>query len=187
MWPGDPGGLLADLVTAVAARLDGIPVPLARLADVPAVLASTEASTGAGRAALLLFPDAAGPSDGSTTTLDSLASIVRADDVDVVAVVGDGFIGTDGPAITSALLAAATVSAVRSIGVRRDVRCANAVCVPESFFGSAGTQRGPLPVEVDVSDVAEAVLLFLGDEGTYLSGQVLFVDGGRHLFSSLTA
>ena len=40
---------------------------------------------------------------------------------------------------------------------------------------------------VESRDVAAAAAFLLGESGSYISGQVLYVDGGRQLFSSGTA
>jgi hypothetical protein len=103
-------------------------------------------------------------------------------------VIGDGWIGTEGPDIGSALVGAGAVALARSIAVRRhSTGRVNVVCVPEALVGEAGSQRGPLGPEIGSADVAEVVAFVLGDRSTYIDGQVLYADGGRQLFSSLTA
>jgi hypothetical protein len=105
-----------------------------------------------------------------------------------VLVIGDGYLGTDGPDVASALVGASVVALARSIAVRRSAHGrVNVVAVPEALLGEAGSQRGPLAAGVDLAAVAEVVAYLLGPESSYLHGQVLFADGGRHLFSSLTA
>ena len=59
--------------------------------------------------------------------------------------------------------------------------------MPEALVGEAGSQRGPLALEIGSADVAEVVAFVLGDQSSYIDGQVLYADGGRQLFSSLTA
>jgi NAD(P)-dependent dehydrogenase (short-subunit alcohol dehydrogenase family) len=106
----------------------------------------------------------------------------------IALVVGDGWIGTDGPALTGAALSAGAVALARSVAVRRSpTPRVNVVCAPERLFGAAGSQRGPLALEVGADDVAEVVAFALGEESSYVDGQVLYANGGRQLFSSLTA
>lgn len=45
----------------------------------------------------------------------------------------------------------------------------------------------PIPRLGTAEDVAGAVLFLAGDEASYLTGQTLYVDGGRSILSSLTA
>jgi hypothetical protein len=105
-----------------------------------------------------------------------------------VLVIGDGYLGTDGPDLGSALVGASVVALARSIAVRRSGHGrVNVVAVPEAMLGEAGSQRGPLAGDIDLAAVAEVVAYLLGPGSTYVHGQVLFADGGRHLFSSLTA
>ena len=105
-----------------------------------------------------------------------------------VLVIGDGWIGTEGPDVSAALVGAGAVALARSIAVRRHpTGRVNVVCVPEALVGEAGSQRGPLALEIGSADVAEVVAFVLGDQSSYIDGQVLYADGGRQLFSSLTA
>ena len=122
-----------------------------------------------------------------TEVVSEVARLVDGCRIPVVFVVGDGYIGSDEPSLTS-IVGASVVSAARSMAARRkgNVR-ANVVAVPAAAFGYDGVQRGPLKQSVEVADVANAIAFLIGDEGGYVSGQVLFVDGGRHLFSSQTA
>jgi len=45
----------------------------------------------------------------------------------------------------------------------------------------------PIPRLGRPEDVADAVLFMVADEASYMTGQTLYVDGGRSVFSSLTA
>lgn len=120
--------------------------------------------------------------------LRALEAGAEREHLDIVAVVSDGYLGSDGPGREPAMFGGAAVSLVRSLAVRRGGESrANVVCVPESLFGEPGTPRGPLRHAVTSEDVAQAVAFFLDESGGYLNGQVLFVDGGRHVFSSMSA
>jgi NAD(P)-dependent dehydrogenase (short-subunit alcohol dehydrogenase family) len=106
----------------------------------------------------------------------------------VVFVVSDGILGTDADEVISATRSATAQALARSIAVRRDERHrANVVCIPDSYFGSLSNQRGPLDADVELADVVNAIVFLLSDEASYLNGQTLFVDSGRHLFSSMSA
>jgi len=139
---------------------------------------------------LVAIPEAAlGVGDEASSGVAAGLQVLADVPVDSVAViVGDGYLGTDGDHANASATAASAVSLVRSMAVRRDGgRRANAVCVPDALFGNQSSQRGPLPQPVETADVAHAVAFLLGAGGNYLSGQVLHVNGGRHLFSSQTA
>jgi len=163
IWPTEPVGL-AGVANAVAERV-GEPVQIA--AD-PA---------GADRLVVIVT----GSGDPVGPAIDSGAATL-------VFVVGDGYLGTDVEDLSGALGGASAVAAARSLAVRTgSPRRANVVCIPERFLGSTGVLRGPLAAEVEVGDIADAVAFLLSDDAGYVHGQVLFVDGGRHLFSSMTA
>jgi NAD(P)-dependent dehydrogenase (short-subunit alcohol dehydrogenase family) len=124
--------------------------------------------------------------------LTDLAALLRGSDGEttrrVVFVVADSFLGTDAQDLTQAGSSAGAVNLARSMAVRRgDRHRANVVCVPEAIFGTASSHRGPLRHSVDRSDIVDAGLFLLSQEARYINGQVLFVDAGRHLFSSLSA
>ena len=171
-WPPDPPTALGDLAARVADELGATLVTVSSLADL--------GTSDEPRSVLAIVHSASG--------LAELQSYADHANFDLVAVVSDGYLGTDGPAVDAAMHGGAAVTVIRSIAVRRgsDAR-ANVVCVPESFFGEQGSQRAPLRQEVEVEDVAHAVGFFLDASSGYLNGQVLFADGGRHVFSSLSA
>lgn len=126
--------------------------------------------------------------DGSDQGLDVVRALADRADRDLAVVVADGYLGTDGAGLDAAASGAAAISLVRSMAVRQGAACrANAVVVPEALFGTPGSQRGPLRLDVNEIDVASAVGFLLGRAGGYLSGQVLYANGGRQLFSSLTS
>jgi len=163
LWPSEPPDL-AGLGDAVSDRL-GEPV--------------TIPGDPAGADRLVVIVDGSGDAVGPA--VESAAAVI-------VFVVGDGYLGTDVGDLSAALGGAAAVAAARSLAVRRGSHGrANVVCVPEGFFGMSGELRGPLAHEVGVGDIADAVAFLLSDDAGYVHGQVLFVDGGRHLFSSMTA
>jgi hypothetical protein len=171
-WPPDPPPALAELYVRVADELGATLTTVSSLTH----LAPVDDT----RSVLAIVDSASG--------LGELEAYAEQAHFDLVAVVSDGYLGTDGPAVESAMYSGAAVTIVRSIAVRQgsSVR-ANVVCVPESLLGEKGSQRGPLRQEVEVQDVAHAVAFFLDASGGYLNGQVLFADGGRHVFSSLSA
>ena len=171
-WPPDPPPALGDLYARVADELNATLVTVESLAGL--------GTTDEPRSMLAVVYTAAG--------LSELEGYADQASLDMVAVVSDGYLGTDGPTVKSAMYAGAAVTVVRSIAVRRGSSArANVVCVPESFFGEQGSQRAPLRQEVEVEDIAHAVGFFLDASSGYLNGQVLFADGGRHVFSSLSA
>lgn len=110
------------------------------------------------------------------------------DQQDLIVIVGSGFVGTDHRDPGAAMTAAAAVSLVRSRAARKNGRSrSNAVAVPEHLFGIVTEHRGPLAVQGSVEDAATAVAFLMSQDAGYLTGQVLFADGGRHLFSSMTS
>jgi hypothetical protein len=134
----------------------------------------------------------AGADSAQLDSLVSLSEKLAASDAAhvrrIAFVVGDGWLGTDSSHVRLAAQSATALSLARSMAVRRSggVR-ANVVCVPEPMFGVETELRGPLSHSVELVDVANAVGFFLGDDSGYINGQVLFVDCGRHLFSSMSA
>jgi hypothetical protein len=182
-WPAEPPDALAGLYQAVADHLD---IPSVTPLDDPTSLPAS--GDDAPDTAVVAIVDSALAASDPAAVLTGLAALADRQGFDLVVVVGDGWLGTDGPRSSTGMVGAAAVSAVRSIAVRSDRSGrANAVCVPESLFGPAGSQRAPLAQAVETEDVANAVAFLLADTGGYLNGQVLFVNGGRHLFSSMTA
>ena len=171
-WPPDPPPSLRDLSAMVAHELGATLVTRSSLSDL--------APGDEPRLVLAIVHSASG--------LRELEAYAKQAHFDLVAVVSDGYLGTDGPAVGTAMYGGAAITVVRSIAVRQgsSVR-ANVVCVPEALLGESGSQRGPLHQDVEVQDVAHAVAFFLDASGGYLNGQVLFADGGRHVFSSLSA
>lgn len=171
LWPPRVPPGLADLATAVAGRLG------ARVEAVEAIDARADA------VGLLVVGQ-----DLGEDALADLAAALAGPAPDTVVVVGDDLLGTDGTAPAAAAAGAAAVSLVRSAAVRRDgaVR-ANVVCVPAELMGRPASQRGALPHAIDSDAVADAVAFLLDQSAGYVRGQVVFVDGGRHLFSSMTS
>jgi NAD(P)-dependent dehydrogenase (short-subunit alcohol dehydrogenase family) len=120
--------------------------------------------------------------------LPELDPIIAGRTAATVLLIGDGWIGTEGPDVASAMVGGGAVALARSIAVRRHATGrVNVVCVPERLIGFAGSQHGPLTLEIRSVDVAEVVAFALGSQSSYIDGQVLYADGGRQLFSSLTA
>lgn len=112
----------------------------------------------------------------------------RQSTLNTVIVVGDGYLGTDGTGTAAAMYGASAVSLIRSLALTRDrPGRSNVVVVPDGMIGPSGSQRGPLKQPTEIDDVAHAICYLLGPTGSYVSGQTLFVNGGRHLFSSQTA
>jgi hypothetical protein len=162
IWPSEPPGL-AGLADAVGERL-GEPVEVVE-----------DPRVSAGLVVIVTGVGDVGPA------IDSGAS-------PLVFVIGDGYLGTDVDDLSGGLGGAAAVAAARSLAVRREShRRANVVCIPERFLGPSGELRGPLAHDIGVGDLADAVAFLMSDDAGYVDGQVLFVDGGRHLFSSMTA
>lgn len=58
--------------------------------------------------------------------------------------------------------------------------------LPQEVVRSALSMQ-PIPTLGSPEDVAHAVLFMAADEAGYMTGQTLYVDGGRSVFSSLTA
>lgn len=126
--------------------------------------------------------------DAAADALRALDPIIDSRTEPTVLVVGDGWIGTEGPDVASALVGAAAVALARSVAVRRHpTGRVNVVCVPERLVGTPGSQRGPLGIRIESADVAEVVAFALSGLSSYIDGQVLYANGGRQLFSSLTA
>lgn len=186
VWPGNLPAGLAGLFEAVAERIGA--ESCSALGAV-AELESVEPPGGA-PVPVVVVPEAAVTPDGgdAASVLGEIAELGSLPALDIVFVVGDAYLGTDAPALEGAMVAAAAVTASRSLAVRRGATTrANVVCVPAALLGIEGAQRGPLPAPVELADVAAGVAFLLGDSGSYLNGQVLFVNGGRQLFSSQTA
>lgn len=170
-----------------------LPVPLAAL---PAQIAN---ELGVGLSAVDSLPGLEGVEGalllvlggdelGHLELLPTLDRVIDGRRAPTVIVIGDGWIGTDGPALESALVGAAAVSLARSIAARRlPTGRVNIVCVPEALLGEAGSQRGPLTLDIDSAAVSQVAAFALGEESSYIDGQVLYANGGRQLFSSLTA
>ncbi len=184
-WPAELPSSLDGFFTAVEAGAGGAP-----LVELQSLDAFRSVRDGDEPDSLLIIPDAALELGGSTVgeVTDGLLALATAENLNTVVITGDGMLGVDTDDFADAMCGAAAVAAVRSIAVRRgSTSRANVICVPAAVFGSEGSQRGAIPQPVESIDVAEAALFFLSDENTYLNGQVLFVNGGRHLFSSLSA
>jgi len=173
VWPRELPAPLAALPGHVAAMLGATSRPVSELSDAPD-----------GPLLVVLT----GAALGRPELFSALDRIIDGRAAPTALVVGDGWIGTEGPDVPAALTGAATVALARSIAVRRHpTGRVNVVCVPEALVGESGSQRGPLPLEIRSADVAEVVAFMLGDQSSYIDGQVLYADGGRQLFSSLTA
>lgn len=130
----------------------------------------------------------AAPGAGAAEVIAGLEAIARHPSLNLAVVVGDGYLGTDTADLGGSLAAAAAVTAVRSLATRKDGSTrANVICVPIGLFESGTSQRGPIPQQVEAADLAAAAVYLLGEAGAYLNGQVLYVNGGRQLFSSHTA
>lgn len=184
-WPAELPSPLESLYEGVAAQIGATDVvSLPSLANARPTLDSAAVS------AVLVVPDAAvlaGAASGDEVAA-GLTSLGDAGVSNLVVVVGDGYLGTDVADLRAASSAAAAISTVRSLAVRRTGQTrANAVCIPERLVTDAGSQRGPMRIDTDISDIVNAASFLLDASGGYLSGQVLFADGGRHLFSSMSA
>jgi hypothetical protein len=128
------------------------------------------------------------PAELDPATVADLDRLVSGRTGPTAFVVSDGAIGTNGPGVDAAVTAAATIALARSVAVRQTpTGRVNVVCAPEGLFGAAGSQRGPLRLEIGSAEVADVAAFLLSDHASYIDGQVLFADGGRQLFSSLTA
>lgn len=178
-WPAQLPSALCALASEVAGALD-------RTARILEDLSDADADAGAEAEPLLVILTGGDLADMQVFSI--LDRIISARTGATALVIGDGWIGTEGPDVASALVGAAAVALARSIAVRRHpTGRVNVVCVPEGLIGGAGSQRGPLAVKIGSSDVADVVAFVLGDASRYIDGQVLYADGGRQLFSSLTA
>lgn len=174
-WPPRPHAVFSEL----AEKLEDDTAPVR-----PVELGEVSASANQGDTVVLIL---AGSGSRATGGLQWLRDLSSDDGLNVIAVVDDSYLGS-GDNRGEAQVSGAAVAAVRSLAVQRGTTVrANAICVPEGLTGVTGELRGPLPDDVEVDDVVSAIGLLAGPDGGYLSGQVLFVDGGRHLFSSLTA
>lgn len=175
VWPPDLPTALTGLPGEVGALLDASPRTVDELGELEAV-------TGP----LLLVLSTA--EHGSQEVVNWLDRIIDGRSAPTVFVIGDGWIGTEGPNIAAAIVGASVVALARSIAVRRHATGrVNVVCVPEALVGEAGSQRGPLGLAIGSAEIADVVAFALGGESSYIDGQVLYADGGRQLFSSLTA
>lgn len=185
-WPERLPTSLDGLYEEVAARLGGA-ATYSLDGSHEGVLSG--GADGGSRSAVVVIDAAILAGNGDPTeALEVLRTMRGMPGVDLVAIVGDGYLGTDNEELDATMGAAAAIAVVRSLAVRRGWGShANAICVPDAMFGRESAQRGPLRQGVERRDVSDAVSFLLGDDGCYLNGQVLFVDGGRQLFSSLSA
>ena len=120
--------------------------------------------------------------------INDVTNVAETTPADLIFVTGDGYLGTDGPHLKQAAAGAAMIALARSLATRRERRArSNVVCVPDLMFGNEGSQASPLPQPVEAVDVAATIAYLLDDSGLYVNGQVIYVDGGRHLLSSHTA
>jgi hypothetical protein len=175
VWPSDLPSSLRELPAQVAAILDMSPHTMSDLHEL----------VGLDGPALIVLTGAIARDASVFTELDK---IIDSRTSPTALVIGDGWIGTDGPDIASAIVGAGTVALARSIAVRRRTTGrVNVVSIPERLVTEAGSQRGPLALEISTGDVAEVVAFVLSDKSSYIDGQVLYANGGRQLFSSLTA
>jgi hypothetical protein len=177
LWPS----ALPERLVSLAAGLTGARGPFH---DVDSL---TDAGIGAGpdvdTVVLVMVGDA-----GDAHSVEWLTGVDPVAYLDIVVITGDGYLGTAVPDRARAVAGAAAVAAARSLAATRggNVR-ANVVCAPEGLWGAAGDHRGPLAQPAEVEDIVQAAAFLMDGENEYLNGQVLFVDGGRHLFSSHTA
>lgn len=180
IWPDDLPPQLAALPKLVADHLHGSTI--VTLADVSAAGAS-----GFEEGLIVITDVLLMGGHAVDAILEELASLAPRR-IDMVFVVGDGYLGTEGAHQKHAAGAAATVSFARSLATRRDTMSrANVVCIPDSLLGRRTVQRSPIDHAVDASDIASTIGYLLNPSGNYVNGQVIYVDGGRHLFSSQTA
>lgn len=174
LWSRDPDAVFDGLADQLASNHE----------SVEAVELSELARSEQGDTVVLVL---GGSSEQCRVGLEWLEGVGADSGLNIVVVTDDSFLGTDADRSRSQVSGGA-VALVRSLAVQRGTTVrANAVCFPESLVEEAGELRGPLPDKPNLEDVAAAVGLFAGSDGGYLSGQVLFVNGGRQLFSSLTA
>jgi hypothetical protein len=175
---------LAVWARELPAGLHELPGQVAGILDASvATIDLDEVRSAAGPALVVLTGAASDPA--LFTDLDRAVSARTAP---TALVIGDGWIGTEGPDLAAAIVGAGAVALARSIAVRRrPTGRVNVVCVPERLVGEAGAQRGPLAIEIASADVAEVVGFVLSEKSSYIDGQVLYADGGRQLFSSQTA
>jgi hypothetical protein len=166
------------------------------LAQLPRQVAELLGSSENGASDLTVLEAAAGPlllvlGEEELPDIDffsQLDRLISHRDAPTVLVIGDGWIGTDGPGVRSAIAGAGAVALVRSIATRRvPTGRVNIVCAPEGLFGESGSHHGPLAIDIQSADLADVVAFALGDDSSYIDGQVLYANGGRQLFSSLTA
>lgn len=137
---------------------------------------------------IVIDPTATSAATFSRSLHQTIESIRATPDLHAVFIVGNGYLGTDSADLGTTMHAAAAVSAARSLALTRNrPGRSNVICVPDAMFDTAGTQRGPIAQATEAIDVAHSVAFLLGETGQYVSGQTLFIDGGRHLFSSHTA
>lgn len=179
LWPAPSASKLADLAALIVAETENWLVePIEDLAS-----ASHDNS-----ALVVITDEAIAQGHSIQNVIDGIAELADTTEMDMVFIVGDGYLGTDGSHLGQAGGGAATVSLARSLAVRRDRQArSNVICVPDSMFGNSGSQRSPLPLEVESCDIAATITYLLGATGGYVNGQVVYLDGGRHLFSSLTS
>jgi hypothetical protein len=140
--------------------------------------------------AVLVAPDGAVTSGDCTVgeAIAEIAALASFPHLNIVVVIGDGYLGADITDLSAPIIGAAALAVVRSIAVTRGFTTrANVVCVPAGLIGEPGSQRGPLPRPVDLIDIVEATRFLLDEASSYINGQILFVNGGRQLFSSLSA
>ena len=174
-WPSTLPATLADLPQRVAETLG---------AQATVIDEHSELASASGPLLIVL----GNPHLAITEFLTSLDRVISAREDPTAIVIGDGWIGTDGPGIEAALAGASAVAVTRSVAARRTrTGRVNIVCVPEALLGDAGEQRGPLTLDIQSAEVADVAAFLLGDESSYIDGQVLYANGGRQLFSSLTA
>jgi hypothetical protein len=164
-------------------ELVSLPEHVAHILDLSArSVASTSELADASGPALVVLTGADAP------LLAELDSIIAGRPAPTALVIGDGWIGTEGPDVAAAMVGAGAVALTRAIAVRRHLTGrVNVVCVPERLIGDAGSQHGPLAIDIGSIDVAEVVAFVLSAQSSYIDGQVLYANGGRQLFSSLTA
>lgn len=125
-------------------------------------------------------------SDFLTTLAEDLDSWKKVCALDLVLIVSDEAIGTDA-ALVNAGLSAGVIALVRSVAMYRGTKVrVNAIVGASHLFGGTSSQRGPLPPATWL-DVANAAHFLAGEQAGYVSGQVLYVNSGRQIFSSLTA